>query len=223
MGGDRALTAPMIVGAAVGVVVACAVLFALVGAIRGEDPSSPVIAGGESPSAEATESVGDAAPGEGDTPSDTATDAAPTGDEDTTATETEAASPAAEPSEQAPEDDGEAAEETPQEEAPEEEDPASQVDPGEISIQVLDAVGRDGGAAARATADELRSAGYNVVVINGASRSYSSTTVFWSEGQGPGGRAVAATLGASEARRTPAEVRLSDSVDVHVVVGSDRA
>ncbi len=219
MGGDRALTAPMIVGAAVGVVVACAVLFALVGAIRGgDDPSNPVIAGGESPSAAATESVGDDA--EEGTAGETATEEAPSDGDATTAAETEAASPAAEATEQSAAEDEAADDEA---DEPAEEDPASQVDPGEISIQVLDAVGRDGGAAARATADELRSAGYNVVVINGSSRSYTVTTVFWSEGQGPGGRAVAATLGTSEARRTPAEVRLSDSVDVHVVVGSDRA
>jgi hypothetical protein len=101
-------------------------------------------------------------------------------------------------------------------------EPSRTVDPAEVSVQVLDAVG-DGGVTASAAAEELREAGFDVIVINRASRGYDVTTVFWTDGQGPGGRAVAEALGTDEARVTPAEVRLSDSVDVHVVVGSDRS
>ena len=103
------------------------------------------------------------------------------------------------------------------------EEPVPDVDPASVSIQVLDAVGTDGGAAAEAVAAELRDAGYDVIVVNQASVGYEVTTVFWTEGEGPGGRAVAATLGTDQAERTPDEVQLSDSVDVHVVVGTDRA
>lgn len=216
MGDERTLTAPMIGGAAVGVVVLCALLFALVGALRGGyDPATPVIAGGQSPTADATEQVS----GSGDpTEPGSAAEgsASPSGDDGAATT-----APA---DDEGGGDQGTATEQastTEQDTASD--DATSEVDPAEVSIQVLDAVGVDGGAAAQATADELRSAGYDVVVINGASRTYDVTTVFWSEGQGPGGRAVASTLGTGEARLTPDEVRLSDTVDVHVVVGLDRS
>lgn len=97
------------------------------------------------------------------------------------------------------------------------------VDPASVSIQVLDAVTGGDGSAARAVADELREAGYDVVVVNRAGRGYDETTVFWSTDQEAGGRQVAAELGATRAEATPDEVSLSDAVDVHVVVGTDRA
>ncbi len=196
---DRAGVVPQLLGAAVGIVLGATLLFALLGMLRDGD-STPEIVADPSPSAAAEE------------PSD----------------EPEAEDDAEEPSEEAsPEATDEPSEEaTPEpteEPSPEPTTPAAEVDPGEVSIQVLDAVGgEDGAAAARAVADELREAGYDVVVVNRAGRPYDVTTVFWSAGQEAGGRQVASALGTSQAEETPDEVQLSDSVDVHVVVGADR-
>lgn len=96
---------------------------------------------------------------------------------------------------------------------------ASSVDPASIDLQVLDGYQQDGGAAAARVADELRAAGYRVIAENPALR-YEVTTVLWSPGGEDRARQVAAEIGASEVREQPGT--LSDSVAVHVVVGSDR-
>ena len=215
---DRAGVVPQLLGAAVGIVLGATLLFALLGMLRDGDPSPEVVA--EPDQVAATDESTDDADGSPEdaigSPEDAIDDGDPDGgtdgaaDDDTDASDADAT---ADP-EPAPEPSPEASE------AP----PAEQVDPAEISIQVLDAIGGAGGSdAANAVADELREAGYNVVVVNQAGRNYEVTTVFWSAGQEAGGRQVAAALGTTEAEQTPAEVQLSDSVDVHVVVGADRA
>lgn len=206
---DRAGVVPQLLGAAVGIVLGSALLFSVVGMLRDDAPPEPEVVAqpAASPSAAAEEAV------DGEEPAD---DEAAAEDDDPTADESpspEEAPVEEEPSEAPAEEESEAPAESSGEE----------VDPASISIQVLDAVGGDGGSqAAQAVADELREAGYDVVVVNRAGRDYDATTVFWSEGQATGGQQVAAALGASEARQTPEEVQLSNSVDVHVVVGADR-
>ncbi len=191
---DRAGVVPQLLGAAVGIVLGSALLFALLGMLRDDSPAPEVVAD-PTPTTAATEEPTGAA-----SPAPTATEPTPT------ETATAAPSPTAEP-DQEPEST---------------EEPAT-ADPASISIQVLDAVGGEGGsAAAQVVADELREAGYDVVVINRAGREYDVTTVFWSPGQEVGGQQVAAAIGAGRAEATLDEVQLSDSVDVHVVVGADR-
>lgn len=189
---DRAGVVPQLLGAAVGIVLGSALLFALLGMLRDDTPEPEVVADPTPTSAVTEEPTGAASP-------------APTATEPTPAeTATAAPSPTAEPD-------------------PDPTDEPTTVDPASVSIQVLDAVGGEGGPeAAQAVADELREAGYDVVVVNRAGREYDVTTVFWSPGQEVGGQQVAAAIGAGRAEATPEEVQLSDSVDVHVVVGADR-
>lgn len=208
---------PLAIGAAVGVIVACAALFAFVGAIR--DDGGPAIDAADPGTATATASDTDA-------PADTGDGAASEPESSSTAPaegESAPAEDASSPAEEEPAPSEEEPSETDTEPAESGDEPNGDVDPAAVSIQVLDAVGTDGGAAAQEVRDELEAAGFDVIVINGSRRTYEATTVFWSEGQGPAGRAVADALSASEAERTPEEVSLSESVDVHVVVGLDRA
>lgn len=189
---DRAGVVPQLLGAAVGIVLGSALLFALLGVLRDDTPAPEVVAD-PTPTTAASEQPTGAA-----SPAPTATATEPTPAETATATP----SPTAEPDATS--------------------EPTT-VDPASVSIQVLDAVGGEGGSeAAQAVADELREAGYDVVVVNRAGREYDVTTVFWSPGQEAGGQQVAGAIGAGRAEATPDEVQLSDSVDVHVVVGADR-
>lgn len=190
---DRTGVVPQLLGAAVGIVLGAALLFALIGMFR-DDPPAPEVVADATPTATATEE-----PTSATSPEPTASEPAPV------ATATAEPSPTAEPE-------------------PEPTAEPETVDPASVSIQVLDAIGgEDGSAAAQAVADELREAGYDVVVVNRAGREYDVTTVFWSPGQEVGGQQVAAAIGAGRAEATPDEVQLSDAVDVHVVVGADRA
>lgn len=103
-----------------------------------------------------------------------------------------------------------------------EDDPAppdDAIEPATISVQVLDGYQADGGAAARAVADEIVAAGYNLIARNPALR-YDVTTVLFTAGSEAAARQVAATIGASEIREQPGN--LSTAVDVHIVVGADR-
>lgn len=95
-----------------------------------------------------------------------------------------------------------------------------QFDPGEITIQVLDAVG-DGGATHGQVMDCLGQAGYDDLIPNSASRIYTSTTVFFTAGEDNQGMAqqVATALGVGGVEEKPGN--LSDSVPVHIVVGED--
>lgn len=209
---DRAV--PVIVAGALGVLVLSAVLFAFVGALRGSDAT--VVGGPATETTPIEEDGADAGDGGEAAADDGGGEASADGEEEASDTGGDAAA-----EEDGAEGDGqaEAADDGGTEAT---DDQAPSIDPAEVSVQVLDAVG-DGGVTASAAADELREAGFDVIVINRASRGYDVTTVFWTDGQGPGGRAVAAALGTTEARVTPEEVRLSDSVDVHVVVGTDRS
>jgi outer membrane biosynthesis protein TonB len=92
--------------------------------------------------------------------------------------------------------------------------------PADISVQVLDGVGTDGGAAATSMAGRLGDAGYTVIAQN-PSLAYETTTVLWTSGNEDKARQVAAEIGAGDVRAQPGN--LSESVDVHVVVGADRA
>lgn len=98
--------------------------------------------------------------------------------------------------------------------------PAEEVEAGDISIQVLDAVEGNGGAAAAEVAEALAAEGFDVVVTNPASVAYDTTTVFWTQSNEDKARQVAVTMGFGAVDEQPG--MLSDSVDVHVVVGSDR-
>ena len=133
-------------------------------------------------------------------------------EEDDTATGDAEADPETEDSEAAAEE---------AEEADEPEDPApAAYTPSEISLQVLDGVGTDGGNAASQMAQRLRDGGFNVVAQNPAV-AYQTTTVLWTSGNEDKARQVAAEIGAGDVRPQPGN--LSESVDVHVVVGADRA
>lgn len=89
--------------------------------------------------------------------------------------------------------------------------------PDETSVQVLDAGG--GSDAANDAAEALRELGYDVVAINAARQSYTQTTVLYTDGN----QAEADGLLAREDRvaASAANERLSEGVDLHVVVGPD--
>jgi outer membrane biosynthesis protein TonB len=119
-------------------------------------------------------------------------------------------------------DEPDEAEEPDDAEAPEAdggEDEAPAFAAGDISVQVLDGVGTDGGTAASRMAQELGDGGYNVIAQNPA-LAYETTAVLWTSGNEAKARQVAAEIGAGEVRAQPGN--LSESVDVHVVVGADR-
>ncbi len=92
-------------------------------------------------------------------------------------------------------------------------------DPEETSVQVLDAGG--GSSATTAVEAALDDLGYDVVAVNASRTQYPVTTVLYTEGND----AEAEALRARDERFTeiaPNE-RLSDGVDIHVVVGPDWA
>lgn len=95
------------------------------------------------------------------------------------------------------------------------------VDPARVSIQVLDAVRSDGGASRDAVVACLEAAGYRGIITNSASVTYAETAVFWTGDNEAEGRHVAAAIGVTRVERKPDRVGLSDSVQVHVVVGAD--
>lgn len=90
-------------------------------------------------------------------------------------------------------------------------------DPEATSVQVLDAGA--GSAATAAAAETLQELGYDVVAINTSRADYEVTTILYTEGSD----AEAEALRARDDRFSeiaPNE-RLSDAVDIHVVVGPD--
>ena len=136
--------------------------------------------------------------------------------------------PAAEDEEPPPEE--------PEDEAPAEEEPEEEEDPGlteeeaqelidaardpaATSVQVLDAGG--GSTATADVADVLSELGYDVVAINPSRANYDVTTVLFTAGNEAEAEAVRARDGRF-AETAPNE-RLSDGVDLHVVVGPDWA
>ena len=90
-------------------------------------------------------------------------------------------------------------------------------DPEETTVQVLDAGG--GSTATNDVADALREFGYDVVAINTSRLDYPVTTVLFTEGNDAEAEALRARddrfaeIGANE--------RLSEGVDLHVVVAPD--
>lgn len=92
-------------------------------------------------------------------------------------------------------------------------------DPEATTVQVLDAGG--GSTATNEAADILREMGYDVVAINSSRTEYPITTVLYTEGN----EAEAEALPARDERfaETAPNERLSEGVDLHVVVGPDWA
>lgn len=98
--------------------------------------------------------------------------------------------------------------------------PASpSLEPSSITLQVLDAVLDDDGRATSDLVRRLREAGYNVVAQHTAVRQYEVTTVFHTPGFEQAARQVAATFGFQRVEVKPDN--LSDTVQVHVIVGAD--
>lgn len=97
--------------------------------------------------------------------------------------------------------------------------PTDSLDPAAISIQVLDGVLTDDGAAMRELAQALRDQGYNVVAENRARQPYERTTVFYSGDFRVQAEQVAAAIGADVVEQQPGN--LSETVQVHIVVADD--
>lgn len=111
--------------------------------------------------------------------------------------------------------------------SPEPETPAASVEPtpqettqtapGEVTVQVLDAVGS--GTQAQAAADVLEELGYTVVVVNPTPRRVSKTTILAT----PGHEDAAEALRAADDRFRVIDQNndFNPSVDLHVLVGPD--
>lgn len=99
------------------------------------------------------------------------------------------------------------------------EPPTDDLDPSAITIQVLDGVLTDNGQAMNDVVTQLEDLGYDVIATNRARQPYEQTTVFYTAGNEAQARKVADTIGASVVQEQPGN--LSDSVQVHLVVGAD--
>jgi hypothetical protein len=188
-------SAVRVVGVGAGFVVLVAALFTSVGAWQDRDATA-------SPPPVAPLPAPEPAPAPPSEPAPTETD-----DED------------AEPDAENDADDG--AEETPAAPPP---PPATGPRPQDVSVQVLNGIGTDGGSAVERTRQALADAGFRIAASRSA-RPYDVTTIFYTVGFETEGRLVASTLGVTAVRPMtdlPAERRLSSSVMVHVVVGADR-
>ena len=87
----------------------------------------------------------------------------------------------------------------------------------DITIQVLN--GTASTEADDRMADRLGSLGYEVVAVQGSSKQYTETTVYWSF---PGAQDAAERLAARfDWVAAPKPSNLSSTVDIHVVVGAD--
>lgn len=187
-------------GGLVGLIAVMTLVFAGVGALRGDGGDSTLVAGSRSPAAtSAPDATGDPSPTDAPAPADTgSTPGQP---------EVETTVSADEPS-------GESTE------PPEESEPAESIPPQQITVQILDAAD-DEGVAAGDVAATLRKDGYRVVAEHPAVRTYEQTTVFYSPGHEASARQIAAQYGFP--RVGPMPDNLNDTVRVHVVVGTDRA
>lgn len=207
--GDDSFTRSLVrhVGAAVALVVVVAAAFWGVGQMQGDDVTDdPVVASGPTEPTPTADATGQASPDA------TPTDGTPT-DAGTTPTPTEtAAAPDEEPEpDPDPEPEPTASEPVPSGQG--------DIDPAEISVQVLDAVLDDGGEAAARVADQLDSDGFRLVARNKAVRRYDVTTVFYTPGNEAKAQRIAAQYGYHRVEPQPGN--LSNSVDVHLVVGTD--
>lgn len=90
-------------------------------------------------------------------------------------------------------------------------------DPKQTSVQVLDAGG--GSSATDAVQAALLDLGYDVVAVNASRVNYPATTILYTDGN----EAEAEALRARDDRfvETAPNERLSDGVDLHIVVGPD--
>ncbi len=191
--------------AVVALVLVAAGLFWAIDLVSG-DPEP--VAGSEAPVATPTPAPS-VAPTPTPAPTETTPAATPTPTaEPTDAPATETATSEPEPTE---------APTTAVEEPPATEEPTTDVDRSETSLQVLDGI-KDGSGRARDIADGLVDDGYDLVAFNTSSIVYDTTTVFWTEGHEDEARALAASNAWDEIVFNDI---LSDSVDVHVVVGTD--
>jgi hypothetical protein len=87
----------------------------------------------------------------------------------------------------------------------------------DITIQVLNGTGST--EADDAMADRLSSLGFDVVAVQGSSKQYAQTTVYWSF---PGAQEAAERLAEKFGWLVDAKPsNLSSTVDIHVVVGAD--
>lgn len=206
--GDTSFRASLLrnVGGGLVLILSVAGLFWLIGQFGGGTPTVSDLQTAQSPMPQAAVS-----PTLGGTPSPAASPLAPTPEP------SPSPSPEDEP-EPSPQPDPEPSPEPDERAPPEDRDPRA-FPPSSVSVQVLDGARADGGAAARAVAEELRGQGYNVVAVNRAIQ-YEVTTVLWTPGFEAQARQVAADLGVTEVRQQPGN--LSDQVQVHVVVGADR-
>lgn len=84
-------------------------------------------------------------------------------------------------------------------------------------LQVLN--GADQSGLAQQAADELKAAGFEIVAVERAARSYEKSTVFFQPGQEAMAREAAAVVGAEVIQ--PAPPNLNPSIPVTVVVGND--
>jgi len=100
---------------------------------------------------------------------------------------------------------------------PEETEEPDELITEDITVQVLN--GTASTEADDAMADRLSSLGYEVVAVEGSSKQYSETTVFWSF---PAAQEAAERLAEKYDWLAAAKPsNLSSTVDLHVVVGSD--
>jgi hypothetical protein len=188
--------------AAVALVVVVAAAFWGVGRM-GEDTAEPAAAGQETGETPTPDAGGASTPPAEDTPTPSVSD-----------------TPASTPSTAGPSVSATpTASEATATETPSSEQTNDGLDPASISVQVLDAVRDDAGVGAQGWADQLEADGYDVIVINTASVTYARTTVFYTPGNEAAARQIAAQYGFTEVDLRPDN--LSDSVDIHLVVGQD--
>ncbi|MFT5221830.1 MAG: hypothetical protein ACI867_000124 [Glaciecola sp.] len=95
----------------------------------------------------------------------------------------------------------------------------SRIAPASISVQILDAVLEDGKKAANQVRDDLQAKGYRIAANNSAIRTYQKTTVMYSAGFEAQASQIAKEFGFTEVQLKPDN--LTDSVQIHVVVGLD--
>jgi hypothetical protein len=96
--------------------------------------------------------------------------------------------------------------------------------PQDVTVQLLNGIGSDGTAAVTRARTTLSEAGFVIRATSNA-RAYDVTTIFYTDGYEAEARLVGSVLGvnAINAMSTlPADRRLSPSVMVHVVLGTDR-
>jgi hypothetical protein len=201
-------------GSAVGLVVLVAAVFWGIGSVGGPDDDTVAAGAADGETDDAADAGEPTEEPPADDPGEAAEDDAPA--EDETATDDE---PAEEPAEDAP-DEGDEGDEEDGDDAEDEEEPARTVDPASVTVQVLDGVKDDGGAAADGVAGQLEGDGYQIIARNDA-LSYDVTTVLYNPGNEEAAQQIASDLGGAEVREQPGT--LSTQVDLHVVVGRDRA